>query len=560
MRHLITSGLPYINGVKHLGNLVGSMLPADVYARWLRQRGEEVLFICGTDEHGAPAEIAAAKAGEPVAAYCARMHGVQADIYRRFGLSFDHFGRTSLPPNHALTRQIFLQLQENGFIERRSIEQIWSEADGRFLPDRYVKGTCPRCGYTDARGDQCDSCASLLDPAELIDPRSALSGSTDLEVRSREHLFLKLTALADRVGAYVEEAGAAWPALSQQIARKWLTEGLQDRGITRDLDWGIPVPVEGLTHLVFYVWFDAPIGYIAATREWAEARGEPEAWRGWWQGAADVHYTQFMGKDNLPFHTVMFPAMLLGADASWKLADNVVGYHWMQYNGAQFSTSRGVGVFTDAAIALYPADCWRYALMARVPERSDSNFAWADFAGLVNKDLADVLGNFVNRVFKFTRRKFGDALPGGGAPGPREAQLRADCAAAVAEWDRSLEALELLAAMRALRHLWTLGNVYIDERAPWRLVKTDPDAAAAVIRDCFNLARLFAVTAQPVIPALSAQILAALGLPEADGRPSDHVGLDGLQAGHAFAELDPLVQKIDADTVAALEARFSGVG
>jgi len=560
MRHLITSGLPYINGVKHLGNLVGSMLPADVYARWLRQRGEEVLYICGTDEHGAPAELAAAAAGEDVAAFCERMYGVQSEIYRRFGLSFDHFGRTSRPPNHALTQRVFQALDANGFTERRTLQQIWSEADGRFLPDRYVEGTCPHCGNTQARGDQCELCTRLLDPTDLIAPRSAISKSTDLEIRDCEHVFLKLTALSEPVSEWVTAVEAGWPDLSRQIARKWLGEGLQDRCITRDLDWGVPVPVDDLPGLVFYVWFDAPIGYIAATIEWAEARGTPDDWESWWRDDAatqrrDVHYTQFMGKDNLPFHTVMFPAMLLGADDGWKLVDTVKGFHWMQYYGDKFSTSQGRGVFTDAALALYPPDYWRYALMARVPESADSNFTWPDFQRLVNSDLAGVLGNFVNRVLSFTSRKLGAVVPAGGSPGPREAKLQADCAAAVAEWDRAVGALEFRAAMKALRHLWTLGNVYIDERAPWSLMKTDPDEAEMVIRACFNLIRLNAVAAAPVIPELSAHLLGALGLPADCGRPDENLALDGL-AGRPFTVIPPAIQKIEAETVAELEARF----
>jgi len=550
MRHLITAALPYINGVKHLGNLVGSMLPADVYARWLRQRGEEVLFVCATDEHGAPAELSAREAQEPVTAYCARMHGVQADIYRRFGLSFDHFGRTSSPTNQALTRSIYRQLADAGYTERRAVEEIWSPDDGRFLADRYIEGTCPRCGDPDARGDQCDACGALLTPTELIDPRSKLSGSRRLERREVEHLFLKLSALAPQVRAWAE-AQTQWPALTRQIAFKWLNEGLRDRGISRRLEWGVPVPEPGLETLVFYVWFDAPIGYIAATEE---ATGDR---RGWWTRGADVRYTQFMGKDNLPFHTVMFPATLIGAGDPWRLPDQIKGFHWLNYEGQPFSTSRGRGVFTDAALALYPADYWRYALMAQIPEASDATFTWPAFAQTVNKDLAGVLGNFFNRLLKFSQKKFGSAIPTGGAPGPREAQLSADCAAAVAAWDAAVEALEMRRAMRALRHLWTLGNHYIDERAPWSVVKTDRDEAAMILRTCFNAARLFATAALPVIPMLAGSLLGSLGLEDAPA-PGGRVGLDGLVGGEGFEVIPPAVEKILREDVEALEVRFRG--
>lgn len=304
MRYLITSALPYINGIKHLGNLVGSMLPADVYARFLRQEGEHVLFVCATDEHGTPAELAALEAGLDVATYCQKQHELQADIYRRFGLSFDYFGRTSSPDNHELTQHFYQRLDENGFMEEREISQIYSFEDNRFLPDRYVIGTCPHCNYERARGDQCENCTSVLDPTDLIEPRSTVSGSTHLEVRKTKHLFLKLSALSDEVRTWVDKQ-QDWPNLTKSIALKWLNEGLQDRCITRDLSWGVPVPRPGFEGKVFYVWFDAPIGYIAAAKGWAGEQVDKDAWKTWWCGSEDVKYAQFMAKDNLPFHTIM---------------------------------------------------------------------------------------------------------------------------------------------------------------------------------------------------------------------------------------------------------------
>lgn len=558
MRHLITAGLPYINGVKHLGNLVGSMLPADVYARFLRQRGEDVLYICGTDEHGAPAEIAAAEQGQDVRAFCDAQSTVQSKIYEKFALSFDHFGRTSRQPNHELTREVFSGLQANGFTETRKLKQVYSIDDGRFLADRYIVGTCPHCGYEAARGDQCENCTKLLDPTDLKDPRSALSGSTNLEVREREHIFLKLPELADRIGPWVADK-TDWPDLSKQIAGKWLKDGLQDRCITRELDWGVELEIEGMEHLVFYVWFDAPIGYIAATREWADARGEPDAWQDWWvdQSDDDVHYTQFMGKDNLPFHTVMFPGMLMGSDPKWKLADMIKGFHWMNYYGGKFSTSQKRGVFTDVALALYPPDYWRYALMARVPESSDATFTWDEFQGLVNKDLADVLGNFVNRVLKFTRSKFGEEIPSGGNPGPAEVRLQVDLTDAVNEYTECFGTLEFRKGMAALRRLWTIGNLYINDRAPWKVIKQDRDEAAMIIRTCMNLIHLFATAAAPVIPHMSRDLLGAFGEQDEPLRvPEALLGLDTLPAGTPFTVIPPIVAKIADEDVAAHEERF----
>lgn len=335
-RTLITSAIPYINGIKHLGNLVGSQLPADLYARYCRARGDEVLFLCSTDEHGTPAELAAAKAGKPVAEFCAEMHAVQAEIGKGFGLSFDHFGRSSSPQNHRLTQHFAGALAENGLIEEVSEKQVYSNADGRFLPDRYIEGTCPNCGYDKARGDQCENCTKQLDPTDLIEPRSAISGSTDLEVRETKHLYLRQRSLRDDLSKWIDSK-TDWPILTTSIAKKWLNDGdgLQDRGITRDLDWGIPVrrgqePWPGMEGKVFYVWFDAPIEYIACAAEWSDANGtEDEAWWKWWrtdEGADDVRYVQFMGKDNVPFHTLSFPATILGSGEPWKLVDYIKSF------------------------------------------------------------------------------------------------------------------------------------------------------------------------------------------------------------------------------------------
>ena len=317
MRHLITSALPYINGIKHLGNLAGSLLPADVHARHLRQTGAEVCFICATDEHGTPAELGAASAGQDVRTYCNEQHQVQAEIYRRFDLSFDHFGRTSGKSNHSFTRSIFETLDRNGFIEEREIEQIWSPADGRFLPDRYVEGTCPHCGGH-ARGDQCETCSSTLDPADLLDARSAISGVGGLELKPVRHLFLKQSVLQDDLERWID-ASTEWPAQVSGIARGWIAQGLQDRCITRNLEWGVAVPKAGYEHLRFYVWFDAPIGYISATYDWCQANDR--YFSDWWGAEADVRHVQYLGKDNVPFHALTFPATIIGAGNTFHTVD-----------------------------------------------------------------------------------------------------------------------------------------------------------------------------------------------------------------------------------------------
>lgn len=479
-RHLITSALPYINGIKHLGNMVGSMLPADVYSRYLRQRGHDVLYICATDEHGTPAELAAKAAGQSVADFCAEQHDAQKAIYDGFQLSFDYFGRSSSQQNREITQEFARELQANGFIEERAIRQVYSVADGRFLPDRYIEGTCPHCGYDKARGDQCENCTRLLDPTDLINPRSAVSGSTELEVRETTHLFLLQSKLADEVEEWIDVHGKDWPTLASSIARKWLTEGLNDRAITRDLDWGVPVPADVWPQLaaegkVFYVWFDAPIEYIGATKEWSDADPANRDWKSWWYQAEDVRYTEFMAKDNVPFHTVMFPATIIGTRAPWKKVDYVKAFNWLNYYGGKFSTSQQHGIFTNAALELLPADYWRYFLMANAPESDDTSFSWEIFAATVNKDLADTLGNFVNRVLSFSLKRFGDTVPAGDAPGEAERALGAEVAGLLAEYQGHLDTLQFRKAAQALRALWSAGNSYLETKAPgWRSRPTRP--------------------------------------------------------------------------------------
>jgi len=568
-RILITSAIPYINGIKHLGNLVGSQLPADLYARYCRARGHEVMFICATDEHGTPAELAAAKAGQPVADYCATMHTVQAEIAKGFRLSFDHFGRSSSARNRRLTQHFAGALAANGLITEVSEKQVFSITDNRFLPDRYIEGTCPNCGYTAARGDQCENCTKQLDPTDLINPRSAISGSTDLEVRETKHLYLRQSALRARLEAWID-AKTDWPILTTSIARKWLNDGdgLQDRGITRDLAWGVPVqkgdqPWPGMEGKVFYVWFDAPIEYIAATAEWADAHGYPDAaWQRWWRtdlGAEDVRYVQFMGKDNVPFHTLSFPATIMGSGEPWKLVDYIKSFNYLNYDGGQFSTSQGRGVFMDQALSILPADYWRWWLLSHAPENSDSEFTWENFQAAVNKDLADVLGNLVSRVTKFARAKFGETVPAGGSLGVREVQLIADLTADLRAYERAMDAMMVRRSAEELRALWVLGNEYLQSAAPWSVVKTDPAQAGAMVRLALNLIRVYAVISQPFIPDAAAAMMAAMG--SDDWRWPDDLAaaLESLPAGHAFAVPEVLFTKITDEARTDWQQRFSGI-
>jgi methionyl-tRNA synthetase len=597
-RILITSALPYINGIKHLGTLAGSMLPADVYARFQRSRGRETLYICATDEHGTPTELAAAEAGQDPASFCTAQHEVQHDLGRKFGLSWDHFGRSSSPHNHRLTQRFAQTLWEAGFIEERVTQQVYSNADQRFLPDRYVIGTCPHCGYEAARGDQCENCTRVLDPADLLHPRSAVSGSPDIEIRGSKHLFLRQSLFAEKLRHWIESKRSQWPNLVTSIALKWLDEGLQDRGITRDLEWGVPVnafewganpdgqlpDIEGLAGKVFYVWFDAPIEYIAATWEWADRRAAEagrngateDEWQRWWRGpaAADVTYVEFMGKDNVPFHTVGFPCTLIGVnerrdaagkwsvveDTPWKLVDQLKGFNWLDYYGGKFSTSQKRGVFMDHALELLPADYWRWWVIANTPETSDSTFGWEAFQAQVNADLADVLGNFVNRICKFAESRFEGAVPDGGAPGELEEKLEGDVLAKLRELTGHMEDREFRKSATAVRQLWVLGNQYLTEAAPWTAIKTDRDRAAVAVRHGLNLVALFAKVSEPFIPFAAEKI--ALGVGE--DFPGRWPALEGagllqiLEPGRKIQAPEVLFRKVEDTQVAEWRERFGG--
>lgn len=563
-RYLITSALPYINGIKHLGNLVGSMLPADIYARYLRQQGQEVLYICGTDEHGTPAELAAKAEGMSVEAYCQQMYERQSEIYQQFSIQFDYFGRSSSVANHEMTQRIFNELDTHGFIESREIEQVYSKQDERFLPDRYVCGTCPHCEYERARGDQCEACGRLLNTTDLVNPYSAISGSHDLEQRRSKHVFLKLADLADQVGYWVDQH-PEWPTLTRGIAHKWLSEGLQTRCISRDLQWGVKIPKQGFEEKVFYVWFDAPLAYISFTQEWVEQQGDPGAWQAWWlpKDPETVTYLQFMAKDNVPFHSIFWPAMLLGTNERWKLADYIKSFNWLTYEGGKFSTSQQRGVFTDTALELFPADYWRYYLMAIAPESADSDFTFPQFAATVNKDLADTLGNFVSRVVALIKKYHDGAVPNYNYNPTGTAaneQLQRQVQEEIHKYDTHLRTLKFRQAMQALRAVWVIGNEYIAQQEPWKLIKTDLAAGTEVLANCLHLIRIYAILTAPILPDTSAKLWSVLG---ESGQPADTTFLESvafnvLEPGQILQPCGNLFDKIPPEEAEALRERFAG--
>ncbi len=552
---LITSALPYVNGVPHLGHLVGCLLPSDVFARFNRLLGNEVLYIGGTDEYGTPTEVGALKEGIPVREYVDKYFNVHKETYDKFNLSFNKLGRTSTDTHTKLVQSVFLELKENGYIENKEIEQVYSIKDDMFLADRYIEGTCPKCGYEKARGDQCDKCGSLLDPVDLINPYSVISGSHDLEVRKTEHAFLKLKSMQGLVEDWIKTR-VGWSKVALSIANKWLKEGLKDRCITRDIKWGIPVP--DMPGKVFYVWFDAPWGYVSISQKWAEETGGD--WKRFWF-ENDTRYYQFMGKDNVPFHSVMFPAEELATTTKWKTVDVLKGLNFLNFGDGKFSKSLGNGFSGLDAVELFDVDYWRYWLMANSPESDDAEFTFNIFADQINKDLNDILGNFVLRVLKFCRSKFGTNVPENFGNTDVENKLFSQLDEKVEEYNFALSNLEFRKATKALREIWVLGNEYIANSEPWSVIKTDEKRAMTIIHNSIKLIALFGVLSQPIMPGVAKKLLAFVGVEKENLWVNDNVEdfVNSLiVSGNEIFVPDTLFEKIDDVKVAELKEKYKG--
>lgn len=554
---LVTSALPYINGVPHLGHMVGCLLPSDTYSRFMRMMGHEVLYICGTDEHGTTSEVGALKAGMDVQAYCDMNHARHAQTYKDFNLSFDFFGRTSTEQNKEMTYHIFEQLDKNGFIEEKTIKQVYSIDDKMFLADRYITGTCPYCGYDKARGDQCENCTKVLEPTDLIDARSSISGSKNLEVRETKHLFLNLPKIEGELANWLKTKEPFWPDVAYTIAQKWLKEGLQERCITRDLKWGFPVNKPGFEDKVFYVWFDAPIGYIGITKQWADEKPAERNWKDWWQNPKEVRHVEFMGKDNVPYHSITFPATLLGTREDWTQVDFLKGFSYLTYEGGKFSKSENRGIFAEDAVKEFPADYWRYWLMSNAPEGSDSSFSWELFAGAVNKDLNGVLGNFVSRVLKMTSSKLGDVVPEGGDNTQVEEDLIAALQTRVNDYIKYMNDMEFRKALGELRAIWVEGNNYISVTEPWTVIKTDEQRAKVILRTCINLIRIFAILSAPIMPATAQKMLDKLGAQFVSLKDFDvRKEMTALKGGEKFEVGEMLFERIAPEKIEELKAKY----
>ena len=543
-KRLITSALPYVNNIPHLGNLT-QVLSADVFARFCRSKGYETLYICGTDEYGTASETRALQEGVTPRELCDHYHAIHRDIYKWFNISFDYFGRTSTPKQTEIVQHIFNEVDKNGYISEKESEQLYCPECKRFLADRYVTGTCPHCGDTGARGDQCDKCGTLLDPTELIDPKCSVCGHTP-ELKKTKHLYINLPKALPLLQKWMDKASVEgfWAKNAIQITNSWIRDGLQERCITRDLKWGIPVPKEGFEDKVFYVWFDAPIGYISITAN------ATENWEYWWRDPENTELFQFIGKDNIPFHTVIFPSSLLATGENWTMLHHMSSTEYLNYEGGKFSKSRGIGIFgNDVQETGIKADVWRFYMFYNRPEKQDFTFTWKDFQEKINKELIGNLSNLVNRTLTFVKR-FYDGNLGEGA---LDQELKAQIIEKEKEITDSLERADERDALRAIFALSDIGNKAFQASEPWKLRNEDPERAKAILRTLVYLIRDLGVMVTPYMPSTGEKILAFVSSPSSTWNDC------GTFTGELkVGEISLLFEKLEDKRVEELRERYSG--
>ena len=565
-RRMITSALPYANGPIHLGHIAGAYLPADIYVRHLRNTGEDVLWICGSDEHGAAITLRAKKEGTTPREIVDVYHGEMQKAFAGLDISFDHYSRTSSPKHHQVAQDFFLTLMDKGGFEVKTEEQFFDEEAQQFLADRYIQGTCPSCGHDGAYGDQCEKCGKTLSPTELVNPKSTLSGSTPV-LKPTTLWYLPMGRHEDWLREYVVEGTLdgqphhdpkTWKAHVLGQCRSWIEGGLESRAMTRDLDWGVPVPVKGAEGKVLYVWLDAPIGYITATMEWCDANGQN--WKDWWQDS-NAELLHFIGKDNIVFHCIIFP-ILLKEHGGYNLPTNVPANEFMNLEGDKISTSRNWAVWVTEYLEDFPegSDAMRYVLTAIMPEQKDSEFTWSDFRDKVNNELADVLGNFVNRVLVLTKKYYGGEVPA--APAAEnltdtDRALLDALAAAPSKIGGLIQRHRYKEAQLEAMNVARLGNKYLTEEEPWKLQKTHPERTATIMHLTCQVVGNCAVLLEPFLPQTAAKLAATCGLADvrwADAQP------DMVQAGTILGALPILFAKIDDDTVATQVAKLGKKG
>jgi len=545
-KYLITSALPYANGPIHFGHIAGAYLPADVFNRFLHQKREDVLYVCGTDEHGVAITINAEKAGVPYKEYVDGHHKTIKAFFDKLNIRFDHFSRTTIAEHYPLSQEFFTELYKKGLIKPAVEQQFYCPKCDRFLADRYVTGSCPKCGAPDVRGDECTKCGEWLEPSKVVNPTCKVCGSKP-EIREVTQYFLDLPAFEPKLKAWLESK-TDWKPNVKNKALSLISEGLVKRAITRELSWGVPVPLPEAKGKVLYVWFDAPIGYISSTMEWAKLKGQPDAWKDWWFGK-DVKLVHFIGKDNIIFHTIIWPAMLMGQDKPYVLPDNVPGNEFYNLENRKFSKSEGWYIDTDDFFSKYSVDALRYAIASNAPETSDSQFLWEDFAAR-NNELADTLGNLVNRCFSFMKKNFDGKIPAQGELTAEDKALLDAAQAAFDETGRCYYGYKVRQAASTAMAFAAAANKYVNDTAPWKLRKTDLARCGTVLNVATRAIIDAAILLYPIIPDAAAKIMAKAGA-ACDGAPEFKPYAESLDGRALGADDSLLFTKILPEQVQA---------
>ncbi|MBN2356197.1 methionine--tRNA ligase [candidate division KSB1 bacterium] len=541
-RLLVTSALPYANGPIHLGHLAGAYLPADVYVRYQRARKRDVIFICGTDEHGVPISIIAEKAGITPQQLVDRFWADHFDTFSRFGISFDNFSRTSAAIHHQTAKEFFKVIYDKNYLVERTIQQFYCTSCNRFLADRFVEGTCPHCKQAGARGDQCETCGSSLEQTELIDPYCKVCGRTPV-LRETRHLFIKLNEFQQKLETWLK-GKKHWKKNVLKYCRGWFKKGLGERAVTRDLSWGIPVPVEGYEDKVIYVWFEAPIGYISATKEWADKIGQPDRWQDYWC-RDDTQLVHFIGKDNIVFHAVIWPAMLMG-HGQFVLPAEIPANEFLNIHGEKLSTSRNYAVWLGEYLEQFPPDPLRYYLSVNAPETKDADFTWEEFQQRNNSELADILGNFVNRTLTFARKQYAGRVPPCHDLDALDESMLADLKQAPEKIGQLFEQFELRKAAYALIDVARTANKYFNDQEPWRSVRENPQKGQTTIHICIQVVKTLTVLMAPILPFSAEKVWKMLGLADdVHEQPWDGCGERPLSAGHELGLEEILFKKIE---------------
>jgi methionyl-tRNA synthetase len=555
-RTLVTAALPYANGEIHLGHLAGAYLPADIYVRYLRLRGRPVLFICGTDEYGVPITLTAEKLGLSPKELVDRNYTSIAASFAGLGIEFDNFSQTSRPIHTETSQGFFQDLHAQGHLQQKTTQQFYSPSQQRFLADRYIEGTCPRCKREGARGDQCEACGSSLDPTDLIDPHDALKGEP-LELRETTHWFLPLGRWQERLEAYLAEH-PEWKENVRQYCRAWFKDGLGDRAVTRDIAWGVPVPLPDHEGKVLYVWFDAPIGYISSTREWAIDSGDPDAWRPWWQDPR-TRLIHFIGKDNVVFHTLMFPATLMAHSESYILPDNVPANEFLNLEGRKLSTSRGFAVWLPDYLEKFQPDPLRYALARNLPETRDTNFTWEGFLARNDNELGNNFGNLINRVLTFIHKHFDGVVPAWEDSDLLEMDraVLAEVDALRRRWAAHLERFEIKAAMECAFAAGQAGNRYFDESAPFTSRKTDRERCGQSLGVVVQVLRQLCVMLAPVVPFAMTKLWCWLGMETSLFHGAWEEAEREVPAGRKLGVPEILFPRLDGELVQAEVERLA---